>query len=91
MSAASRPAIPLRPLFVLSLIVATLLLLGWGWVERRWTTAGFYLVILLLTAIFAAPPLWSYTRTAPLDESPEADRDFRADSALEEAADLRHD
>ncbi len=53
--------------------MATLLLLSYGWIERQWATAGFYLGILAIGSIFLAPPIWSYTRVTPLDESPEVD------------------
>lgn len=64
-------ALPLRPLFITGILMASLMLAAWGWIEQRWATAGFYLVVLLLTAIFVAPPLWTYTRPEPKSESPE--------------------
>ena len=80
-SASRRPAgktAPLRPIFVVSILMAALLLIAYGWIERRWAAAGFYLAILAIGTLFLAPPLWSYTRVTPLDESPESDH---ADSA----------
>jgi hypothetical protein len=73
MSYAPRRQLPLRPLFVMSILTSALLLLAYGWIERRWATAGFYLAILTLVALFLAPPIWSYTRTTKLDESPDSD------------------
>lgn len=55
--------------------MATVLLLAYGWIERQWATAGFYLGILAIGAVFLAPPFWSYTRVTPLDELPEEDRE----------------
>lgn len=64
---------PLRAIFLLVIFTLASLLLAWGWIERRWAAAGFYLAILALTTLFLAPPVWSYTRTSALDETPEAD------------------
>jgi hypothetical protein len=73
MSTASGRSHPLRAVFVLSVFTATVLLLAYGWIEHRWVATGYYLAILLLTAVFLTPPIWSYTRVTKLDESPEAD------------------
>jgi hypothetical protein len=73
MSVAARRSHPLRPIFLVSLLLATLLLLAYGWIENRWATAGFYLAIVALAAVFLTPPIWSYTRVTALDETPEAD------------------
>ena len=89
-SASRRPSgktAPLRPIFVVSILMATLLLLAYGWIERQWATAGFYLGILVIGFVFLAPPIWTYTRVTPLDESPETDH---ADSA-EVGSELREE
>lgn len=73
MASLQRSHLPIRAIFIVSVLIFALLLLGWGWVERRWVTAGFYLAILALGSLFLAPPIWSFTRTTALDETPEAD------------------
>lgn len=69
----SRRQIPIRSIFLLAISTFAVLLIAWGWIERRWAVAGFYLAILALATLFLAPPIWSYTRTTSLDETPEAD------------------
>ncbi len=84
MPAPARRSHPLRPIFFVSLLIATVLLLAYGWIENRWATAGFYLAILAIAAAFITPPVWSYTRVTALDETPEADSEDTPEDALAE-------
>jgi len=84
MSAPARRSHPLRPIFLVSFLMATLLLLAYGWIENRWATAGFYLAIVALAAAFLTPPIWSYTRVTAIDETPEADSDDEPEGASAE-------
>lgn len=69
----SHRQLPLRAIFLLAVFTLAGLLIGWAWIEGRWASAGFYLAVLAVATLFLAPPVWSYTRTSVLDETPEGD------------------
>lgn len=82
MQSARREPIPIRPIFFAVLLMIVLLLLGYGWIEGRWGVVNFYLVLTLLSALFLAPPIWSYSRRREDPETSDAGDDF--DSHLDE-------